>query len=234
MGPEWLRTRGGRRALVLAAAVALTGAAVGSTYTPLFGAREIRVVGARRVSEDRIRQLGGLTLGTNVFHLDLDRTASAITADPWIAEARLERHLPGRIVVRVRERVPVAWALVDGARRLVGEDGALLPGRIGPSVPELRSVGGVLDPAERAAVAGALAAMSGRTRRAVDTAFVEPDGELVFTMADGATVRYGLPTEVEAKGRALEAIRRWAAQRGTALQAIDVAVPSAPTVRPAD
>jgi cell division protein FtsQ len=69
-----------------------------------FAVSEITVDGAGRRSSDAIAQETGVTVGENIFALDLDASRARLLADPWLAEAALARRLPGTILVQVVER----------------------------------------------------------------------------------------------------------------------------------
>ncbi len=92
-----------------------------------FRVRRVEIEGARYASPRAL--VARLAVDTSVsVWADLDAMTRRIAADPLVAEARVERRLPGVLRVVVRERVPVA--VVTGARgALVVYDatGAALP-----------------------------------------------------------------------------------------------------------
>ena len=224
-----------RRGLIAAGALALAaGAGYGSTYTWLFAAGTVRVEGESRMTAAEVRRIGGLGVGTNLFHLDASAIEHRLLDDPRVAEASVETDLPDVVTVRIVERVPVARASVAGAAAIVADDGELLPGTPSSSLPEIRAVAGVLDRPRRVAAAGALAEMSPALRRSVVTVFSAADGHLVLETANGVTVTYGAPAETAAKATSLRAVLAWADTQGVDLVAVDVSVPNAPTARTED
>ena len=50
-----------------------------------------------------------LDLTASLFDIDVENLANKLNQLPQISSARLERHLPGTLVVRVIPRVPMAW-----------------------------------------------------------------------------------------------------------------------------
>jgi hypothetical protein len=50
-----------------------------------------------------------LTANPSLFDIDVKQAAAKLNALPSITEARVERHLPGSLVVRVVPRLPKAW-----------------------------------------------------------------------------------------------------------------------------
>lgn len=72
----------------------------------------------------------------NLFEIDVDKAADELAAQPGVAEARVERHLPATLVLRVVPRTPKAWLAcpelgIAGERRsgglLVDGDGIAYP-----------------------------------------------------------------------------------------------------------
>ena len=69
-----------------------------------FGVKDIDVNGARHLTNDEVAREAGITLGANVFSVDLDTARQKLLADPWISDATLGRRLPGTILIQVTER----------------------------------------------------------------------------------------------------------------------------------
>ncbi|HEV8322997.1 MAG TPA: FtsQ-type POTRA domain-containing protein [Myxococcota bacterium] len=72
-------------------------------------------------------------LGKNVFTLDLEAVRRDVEADPWVRRAEVERELPARVVVRVREERPAV--LVSMGALYLGDDEGRLFKRLGPGDP---------------------------------------------------------------------------------------------------
>lgn len=223
------------RAVAVGAGLALAGGAlVAGTYTPIFDAREVRIEGNQRVSDDEIQRLAGLAPGTNVFHADLGEAAHDLEADPRVAEADVTRDLPATLVIRVDERTPVGAVLTRPVPTVVAGDGTPLPGADPEGLPEIRPLAGDLTDANRAAAASVLAAMRPALRSRVRTVDIAPSGDVVVGLRGGVVVSYGMPLALEAKGQALQAVLGWAAGGGLELAAVDVRIPTAPTARTPD
>jgi cell division septal protein FtsQ len=227
-----LRDRATRRTktiAVVALPLILVGAFALASYTSLFATRDIRIEGAATLTREDVLRLAGIGPGTNVFHLDADAVARALVADPWIATASVERHLPGTIVIRLQEREPIARSTVGLATVVLAGDGVALPGASADGLPEIRaSVGEPSDDA-RAGAARALAALERILRARVAAVVVEPSGELVMDLAGDLTVHYGSPGDDAAKATALHAVLAWAAAQDEPLREVDVTVPEAPS-----
>jgi cell division protein FtsQ len=104
------------------------------TTSPRFALRAIQVDGADRKSPQEIAQLGGLVLGDNVFHVDLDVTRRRIEDDPWVKTAAVTRKLPGSIVVTVVEHEPAALVAIEDKLYLAAKDGEVFK-ELGPDDP---------------------------------------------------------------------------------------------------
>ena len=147
----WLRRRRGlvRPALRIGVAMALLGVVVTgvSAFAPAGGllqfgsgftsaARdaglkitEIRIEGAENMPEPRIRAALGVKTGDPTLAFSPDAARQALEALPWIAQAEVERRLPGTVVVRVSERRPFAiwqnqgrFSVVDRSGKVVATD----------------------------------------------------------------------------------------------------------------
>ncbi len=61
------------------------------------------------IDEVRLAEATGIDLTASIFDIDVDEVTTKLKALPDIAEARVERQLPGKLVVRVIPRSPRAW-----------------------------------------------------------------------------------------------------------------------------
>lgn len=95
------------------------------TQGHLFSAKEILVLGNHRLSEAEVLALAGIEPGTNIFSVNLGSSRKRLIADGWVAEARIGREIPDRLVVRVREHEPVA--VVDlGEKYILSREGTII------------------------------------------------------------------------------------------------------------
>ncbi len=88
------------------------------------------------IDEARLAEVTELDLTASIFSIRIDDVVAKLKAQPEIADARAERHLPGTLVVRVVPRAPRAWissieAGLPEARKvgsmLVDRDGIVYP-----------------------------------------------------------------------------------------------------------
>jgi len=74
----------------------------------LFQVQGIEVVEGQRVSAQEILDLSELRTGMGLFELDPALVGRRIEANPWIAQAQVQRVFPNRLIISVREHSPRA------------------------------------------------------------------------------------------------------------------------------
>lgn len=110
---------------------------------------QIQVEPRGRFSVRSISQAAGLERGENLWTLDLAQMARDIDRLPYVASARVERHFPDRIVIRIRERVPLVRISGANADRgaagtfYLDREGIVLQPRDNEAVPQLPEVTGL-------------------------------------------------------------------------------------------
>ena len=94
---------------------------------------------------EAIAALGGVTVGSNVFALDVDAATRSILGDPYVAKATVTRRLPGTIAISVVEREARATALVGEDLFLVTAEGEIFK-KVGPDdAVDLVSITGITE-----------------------------------------------------------------------------------------
>ncbi len=134
----------GGLALVVGTAVGVAyGAERYITQSPRFALAEIAVDGNHFRSQSDVLARAGITLGDNVFTIDLDAAQAKLESDPWIAEASLARRLPDGIILSVREREAAALVAIGTDTYLSTKSGELFK-KLSPGDPcELPVITGV-------------------------------------------------------------------------------------------
>ena len=92
---------------VLAVIVVLGGGAAAAYFTPLMSVRNVDVVGASAVDEDRIRQVAQAPSGRPLLQVDTVAIADRVAAVPEIEEVTVSRHYPSTLTIDVTERRPL-------------------------------------------------------------------------------------------------------------------------------
>jgi cell division protein FtsQ len=112
-------------AAVLAAIAAIGVLADRYAHTsPLFATTRIEVKGLSRLTREEVLHQAGLALGRNIFAVPPREAEIKLTEHAWIASAAVQRRLPGRYLIDVRERNAAAL-LVMGDILLVARDGTV-------------------------------------------------------------------------------------------------------------
>jgi cell division protein FtsQ len=110
--------------VVLSASIAVAwGARRYITTSPRFGIRTVLVDGNRRLSAEDVAARGGVTIGRNIFEVDLENAGAAIANEPWVEKAVVTRKLPSTVSISVVEREAWAVASIGGELYLVTRDG---------------------------------------------------------------------------------------------------------------
>jgi len=86
---------------------------------------DVNIVGAERVAQKEIMELCAIGLQDNLLTLSPERIRSQVESHPWIERADITRQWPNRLLVRIRERQPVAIANVEGKLYYVDAAGVI-------------------------------------------------------------------------------------------------------------
>jgi cell division protein FtsQ len=101
-----------------------------------FDVKHVEVVGARHVPPKAILESLKLPSSASVFD-PLAPIASRVRKVPGIEQVEMSRRLPGTLVIKVTEAVPVALATTKNGLRMVDQTGKALPFDPSRSAPDL-------------------------------------------------------------------------------------------------
>lgn len=225
--------RGLIRTFWLIGFLALAGACAWLLRSPYLSVTEVVITGAARADVEGALESSGITEGQPLIFVDVAGAEAALAADPWVAEATVQRDWPRRVLVMVRERYGVAWVETAAGWFYVSADGVPLEsGDPPPNSPRVLATG--LPPEEistQRQVLGALELLDHlRADLSAVTVVSATQDELVATLL-GLVVRLGLPEDMEAKARALAAVIDTGPDPGST---ITLVAPSRPAVLPPD
>jgi cell division protein FtsQ len=138
---EARRAEGRRRLKILLSALvgaAVAGGCLGLLYSPVFRVRHVVVIGNTHTPVAQVLAAAGMTTGSGaVLMVDSGPPSAqrALDALPWVAVATFERRWPWTVVIKVKERSPVARVLTGGGVDVVDKTGRVLEVRpTGPAV----------------------------------------------------------------------------------------------------
>lgn len=84
------------------------------------------IEGSRYAAVSKLRRVFAQDFGRSVFSVPLAERRRRLLAVDWVAEASVSRIWPDRLLVRIRERSPVAFVSLPAGAMLIDADGVLL------------------------------------------------------------------------------------------------------------
>lgn len=93
----------------------------------MFTLKDIRIEGNRFVSEEEILSLLHVGETHSLFEVDLKALAEQARQHPWVLQVWASRRLPDDIIIKVREREPLALLNNGGSMNILDGFGKVLP-----------------------------------------------------------------------------------------------------------
>lgn len=175
--------------------------------SPIVAVRNIDVEGVKYANSTLIETVSKSLRGKSVLTVDTNAAQRLLETDPWIESVRIKTYLPGRAVIEVNERVPVAWFLgVDNQGRVIDQDGrvlAVVNGRpteymlidgIGPNL-----IAGAMASESYKAAAQLAMSLPDEIRPVVKNMGVNGPNQVTMTLITGAVVKFGEPVDLRNK-----------------------------------
>jgi cell division protein FtsQ len=85
----------------------------------------VAINGRKQLSQDEVLAIGGVT-GSSLLFLDAAVVRDRLKANPWIADATVQKFYPGQLRIDVVERTAFALWQQEGRLSVIAEDGAVL------------------------------------------------------------------------------------------------------------
>ena len=214
-------------------AFGLAGAVVWLFLSPLLSVATVTTSGIAASSAQAVIVEQGVVAGTPLILIRTGKVESALESDPWVRESVVELDWPTGVVVRVQERIPVAWLQTTEGWGLFAVDGVQLGTAPDPD-PEMPLIQLGDIPADETTssrdVLGSLEFVAALPEELKATTRVrtEPGGEIWAEVA-GFQVRLGRAVEMSAKALSLAALLREQPAEGSTLTLI---APTHPAVSP--
>jgi len=92
----------------------------------------VALSGHRHLNREEILARAGITGDTSLLFFDVARARAKLVADPWIADATIQKLYPNRLQITVTEREPFALWQKSGRVRLIAADGTVLESYVSP------------------------------------------------------------------------------------------------------
>jgi UDP-N-acetylmuramate dehydrogenase len=175
--------------------------------SPIVAVRNIDIEGAKYANATLIETVSKSLRGKSVLTVDTNAAQKLLETDPWIESVRIKTYLPGRAVIEINERVPVAWFLgVDNQGRVIDQDGrvlAVVNGRpteymlIDGTGPNL--IAGAMASESYKAAAQLAMSLPDEIRPVVKNMGVNGPNQVTMTLLTGAVVKFGEPVDLRNK-----------------------------------
>jgi len=91
--------------------------------SPYFQAREITIRGCKELTEKDILSLVAIRPSQNILVVNAEEACRRIRTNPWVKDVSVGREFPDRIVIEIRERIPVALLKKDAVFYLMDLEG---------------------------------------------------------------------------------------------------------------
>lgn len=170
-------------------------------HSSVFEIRNIEVKGNKLLAQDKIIELSGLTLGTNIFKQNFQKTEEKIKLNPMVKTVILKRHFPSTVELDIVERQALALIPVTDGFIQVDFDGYYLnklenTAKINqPYITGIKNVNGAAGKkivSDKLAVGLAfLAKMPASLKNEVSEINVSDEDNVVLYTIGGAPVRLG-------------------------------------------
>ena len=212
------------RWIALAAVLAVVALVVWAVwFSSLLTVREVRVLGTTAVSADQVRTAADIPSSIQLARIDAGGIATRIEAIPRVRSVEVRRGWPDVLVLVVTERTPLAVTRVGTSLAYLDETGALF----GSLSVAPRGMPRVVAPDEvsTGAALAVVGALPKALRDTTTTVTAKTRDDVVLTLADGVTVRWGSAEESARKAAVLAALLPVKAA------SYDVSAPDLPTSR---
>lgn len=218
------RRRRVHRWIALAVVIALLALAVWAVwFSSLLTVREVRVLGTVDVSADQVRTAADVPSDVPLARVDVAGITERIDAIPRVKSVEVRRGWPDVLVLVVTERVPLAVTKAGTSLAYLDQTGA----RFGSLTVAPRGMPLVVssDQLSTQAALDVVGALPKALRDTTATVTAKTRDDVVLTLADGVTVRWGSAEQSDRKAAVLAALLRVKAA------SYDVSAPDLPTSR---
>lgn len=189
----------------------MAGGLVWLAFSPWLRVSQVRTAGV--VSSDGYATLAknDVVAGRPMIFIRTGEVESALEADPWILEARVDLDWPNEVLVRVTERVPVIWVRSAQGWSWHAVDGVAVPGPDEPQADAARLVVRGMSAEDlngSQLVKGAGTFVESLPADIREGLSLSLDGGELWAQVADYKVRLGRPVEMEAKALSLGALLR--------------------------
>lgn len=179
-----------------------------------FAIQQVKIEGLQQIPENEIQRLTTEEIGQNLILLEQDRLEQKVSLHPLVESVEFQRQLPKTLIVRVKERTPVALVVVSRGVVEVDEKGIFLRRREGwpnQSYPMINgvSIPDTSGPGQELNIPGLQAALLliGQAPQellpSIGEIYVNPIQQMTLYLTSGVEVRLGKTNDWTIKLKAL-------------------------------
>lgn len=207
--------------------------------SPLFELRTVEISGGERVTAADILSATGLSLGTNLFSIDLRQVAAVLQREPIVKDVVLQRRFPGTLVVNLKERTPIVYLTAENYLWVIDREGIALfrTQELSLSLPLVTldpsvdvNAGERLNAPSLQAALGFVSSLSLKTLAEISEVHGSTEGLTAYTRS-GIAVDLGSGGDMAEKARVLEALLDKMSGGRMNVSRIDLSRPSRPVVQ---
>lgn len=91
-----------------------------------FTVKEIEITGNQNLSEEKIKEELGLEEGISIWDVNLEKLSRKLSPDLLIESVRIQRRLPDKLLVEIKERKGLGWVVDKNYTYLIDKEGFIL------------------------------------------------------------------------------------------------------------
>jgi cell division protein FtsQ len=91
-----------------------------------FRIKAVAIDGRKQLTQDEVLAIGGVNGRSSLLFLDAAVVRDKLKANPWIADATVQKLYPGHLQINIVERTAFALWQQDGRLSVISDDGAVL------------------------------------------------------------------------------------------------------------
>lgn len=208
--------------------------------SPVFDVKEIEVHGNRQVSKEKIIAASGIHTGVNIFKVNLKDASASLGALPVFKQVGLKRSFPGRVVITVEERNPVAllpeekgYIVIDNEQVYIRKSQTVLE-----DLPVLTGIetnspgpGEVVEGEGLQATLQVIRELPAELTGRLSEVHYQRNGSIVLYTVEGNQCRFGNPVEIKAKGDVFLQLLREFEQNNKQIEYVDLSFVGSPVVK---
>ncbi|NLW47767.1 MAG: FtsQ-type POTRA domain-containing protein [Firmicutes bacterium] len=92
----------------------------------LFAVKSVEIKGNQEIPSEDIILNAGLNSARNIFQINNDELRSLILQDYRVASVKINRQLPGKIIISIQERIPICLLSYLNNLLIIGDDGLVM------------------------------------------------------------------------------------------------------------